>query len=369
MDNFLQVVLNSLQELTALDFTLLTFNVVLFFFARPILQKVSSENTQDAVFVSRLKFFRAINGLIFMFILAEDIFLPIAKHSWLTKIIALPLIVYTIYLSYFVLKYLIKKRFGRVKETNGSKVIVDTYNSHLLSLLAGVFMMILGLVATIQLLGFESMLRAGGVVGFMGVMLALTQAAWAPDIISGLIILNSEEFNDGDIIQFYDTKPVIGSVFKVKLFYTEILNLANNHRIMIKNSKLRDYTIHNLSRFSSAKGLREELQFNIGYEVQKAQVEKIFNDAAKDVCENPDVAVDSKYPIEVRATDAGDFAITWSVFYHTKKVHQLLKTRQAFRCAVITAAHDADISLATPVMHTNIGISCKDVKSKKASSS
>jgi len=36
---------------------------------------------------------------------------------------------------------------------------------------------------------------------------------------------------------------------------------------MVSNSKLRGQTIHSLSKFASAKGLREKLTFKIGYDI------------------------------------------------------------------------------------------------------
>lgn len=354
MNQFLQIILTSLQQLTAIDICLLSISIILLLFSKYLLsKKIINTVAKDASFNTRLKLFRSVNILIVIIIIFEDILVPVANHSWLTKIIAVPLIIYIIYIIFYILKYMIRKRYGHIRNHNGETVITDTYNSRILSILAALFLTIFALVSIIQLLGFESLLHAGGMIGFIGVMLALTQASWAPDIIGGLIILNSDQLNDGDIVQIFDDKLVVGSVFKVKLFYTEILNLTNNHRIMIKNSQLRDYTIHNLSRFSSARGLREELQFNIGYEITESKVVKMFASAEKNVCNNPSVDVDGKYPMEVRATKAGDFAITWSLFYYTKDVQKILSTRQSVRSAIIEAARLANISLATPILYKN----------------
>ena len=353
MNEFLQMILQSLQQLTIIDMSLMSLNIILLLFSKSIFsKKFTSATTKDTSFDTRVKLFRYVNVLIIVLILFEDVFVPVAQHSWLTKIIAIPLIVYIVYLTFYVLRYIIRKRFGRSRELNGKTKFVDTYNSRIFSILLALFLTIFTLISIIQLLGFDSLLHAGGMIGFIGVMLALTQASWAPDIISGLIILNSDLLNDGDIIQIFDEDPVIGSVFKVKLFYTEILNLTNNHRIMLKNSKLRDCTIHNLSRFASARGLREEQQFNIGYEVTESQVVKMFANAEKEVNANPDIPIDGQYPMETRATKAGDFAITWSLFYYIKEVQQILLIRQAVRSAVIEAARLAGISLATPILHS-----------------
>ncbi len=359
MNIFFQIIFHSLQQLTAVDISLMSLNILLLLFSKAIFsRKFTHSAVKDDSFDVRLKLFRSVNLLIIALILVEDVFIPVAQHSWLTKIIAIPLIIYVVYLIFYLLRYLIRKRFGCSRKHNGTITISDTYNSRILSILTALFLTIFTLISIIQLMGFDSLLHAGGMIGFMGVMLALTQASWAPDIISGLIILNSEQLNDGDIIQLFennsfDDNPIIGSVFKVKLFYTEILNLTNNHRIMLKNSKLRDCTIQNLSRFSSAKGLREELRFNIGYDVIEAQVVKMFAKVEKKVFDNRDIAVNEKYPMEIRATVAGDFAITWSLFYYTKEIQHILKTRQFVRSAVIAVAHQENITLATPILYSS----------------
>jgi len=63
------------------------------------------------------------------------------------------------------------------------------------------------------------------------------------------------------------------------MFHTEILNLVNNHRVMLKNARLREFTIQNLSKFASAKGLREQLSFKIGYDISPEKVRKMFKAA------------------------------------------------------------------------------------------
>ena len=354
MNEFLQIIIHSLQALTPVDISLMLINILLLLFSKYILsRKTKNTAAQDESFGIRLKLFRSVIILIMIAILLEDVIVPAASHSWMTKIIAIPLIIYVIYLIFYLIKYLIRKRYGHIREFHGETIITDTYNSRILSILAAVFLTIFALVTIIQLLGFESLLHAGGMIGFIGVMLALTQASWAPDIISGLIILNSQWVGDGDTIQIFDDNPVIGSVFKVKLFYTEILDIRNNHRIAIKNSLLRDFPIRNLSRFSSPRGLREELQFNIGYDVAESKVVKMFAVAEQSLSDNPDVAIEDQLAMEVFASKTGDYAITWSLFYYIKEVQQIFKVRQSVRSAVIEAARQENISLATPILYSH----------------
>ena len=155
----------------------------------------------------------------------------------------------------------------------------------------------------------------------------------------------------GDVIEFNDGHSSLGVIYKTKVFHTEILNLVNNHRIMIKNSRLREHTIHNLSKFASAKGLREKLGFKIGYDTSIQKVKTMFNAAYATAKLDADICIEHQYPLEIGIDSAGDFAVEWVIYYYTKEVRQLLRTRQSFIKLILKTAQEYNISLATPQLH------------------
>ncbi|MFC1684645.1 mechanosensitive ion channel domain-containing protein [Pseudomonadota bacterium] len=334
-----------------LDGVLLVVNGLLLLFSRSILERFTPAVGDGSRFSGRLHIFRAANLLVLLLVLFYNLFPPLADRFWITRLLSTVLIGYLGYLGFHVTNYLIKKRFGREREVNGAAVVSETYNSRVLSLITAVFLFIVCLIAIVRVLGFESLLEAGGVIGFVGVFLALTQGSWAPDIISGLVILNSRLFEEGDVIEVNDGGRVIGVVFKTKVFHTEVLNLVNNHRIMLQNSRLRALTIHNLSKFASARGLREELHFKIGYEVDEARVRELFMAASEEAVQDADILLEAQYPIEIRVQNAGDFAVEWTIYYYTKDVKHLLRTRQLFLAVILRHAAQRGVSLATPLRH------------------
>lgn len=347
----LSTLAEGLSHFSALDWVLLGVSSLLLLFSRPLLERLSPRDQEEGRFAGRLHIFRAANLLVLLLVLFYNLFPPLADRFWITRLLSTILIGYLGYLGFHIANYLIKKRFGREREVNGAAVLSETYNSRALGLIAAVFLFIVCLIAIVRVLGFESLLEAGGVIGFIGVFLALTQGSWAPDIISGLVILNSRLFDEGDVIEVQDNGRVIGVVFKTKVFHTEILNLVNNHRIMLQNSRLRGLTIHNLSKFASARGLREELCFKIGYEVDEGRVFELFTGAFEEAVQDADALLEAQYPIEIRATNAGDFAVEWSVYYYTKDVKHLLRTRQLFLAVILRHAAEQGVSLATPLRH------------------
>jgi hypothetical protein len=339
-------------HLSAGDWFLLSINSLLLVFSRPIVAKIDEAAEAEGKSSRALFVFQAINALVILLVLFNSFYQSLSSQTIFSKIIGTLLIIYMGYLFYHLSGLLIRHRYGKKRTVNDETVISETYSSRALSLLVSILLFIVGLIAVVQLWGFIGLLEAGGVVGFFGVMLALTQAAWAPDIISGLIILNSKLVEEGDVIELNEAgKTIMGVVFRTKVFHTEILNFVNNHRIVVKNSKLREYTIHNLSRFASAKGLRELLTFKIGYEVLGVNVEQMFQDVFELAIADADIDISDQHEIEVRVLSTGDYAVTWGFFYYTKETKTLLATRQKLTRLILDESIKRNIRLATPVLH------------------
>jgi len=273
----------------------------------------------------------------------------------MTRLLAAVMVAFLGYLTAHLANFLIQRRFGKKREVNGSSVYAETYNTRLLSLLSSILLFVVVLIAEVQIMGLESLLEAGGVIGFFGVILALTQGAWAPDIISGLVILNSRLVEEGDVIELGDTDPTVATVFKTKMFHSELLNMANNHRTMISNAALRGTTIHNLSKFASAKGLREAVRLKVGYDTSRDTMQAYVDDVFAQLASDRDVPVEQGTRPELHTTDAGDFAVEWTVFYYTKDVRKVLGTRQRVLSALIDGARAHGVDLSTPVLYQGVG--------------
>ncbi len=343
-------------KLGVLGYAIIGINLVLLFFAKRILVILGQDETEATGFKRKLAVFRALNVLMIIVYGYVKFYQPIAssdvERGLAYKLIAVLAVLYLAYLSSNLLYYFIVKQYGKQREIKGKLRWIPTYQTRLLSIFASVFVSIIAMISIIHVLEFNSLLEAGGIVGFIGVMLALTQSSWAPDIFSGLILLNSDMLQEGDVIQIKESKSVYGLVYKTKVFHTVILSLADNHRIMIRNTKLRDFIIHNLSKFASAKGLREHLIFKIGYDVSIEECHQLFEAAIEKVRVNMEADIETKHDFEYVINDTGDHAVEWKFYYYTKKVDKLINIRQKLMEFILETANERKISLATPLTHS-----------------
>ena len=334
------------------DIAVVAVNLLLIIFAKPLMQRLSSGTLAEKTISFRVKLLQGLNVIILLVYGYEHIYQPTDGTHKAISLLSIVAIIYLTYLINYIALFLIKKNYGKEREILGKAIYIETYQTRILSIIASVLLTIIALISIVKQLGFDSLLEAGGVLGFIGVLLALTQASWAPDIISGLIILHSDMFEEGDIVDLEN--GAYARVYKTKLFHTEVLNIGNNHRIMIRNANLRDRTIHNLSKFASSKGLRECMVFKIGYDVDSTRVRAMF-DAAIAQATLSSVPLCAEPPAEVKVLDTGDHAIHWGLLYYIQEADRLLEIRRNLREIVLNSANERSISLATPLTYTRIG--------------
>lgn len=344
--------LNLFNQFDASGYLIIGVNILLLVFARKILMRVYPDPEKVSNFSRKVMIFRAFNLLIMIVYSYYRFFQDKENKALWLKVLAVLAIIYFAYLLMHLAHAILVRQYGKEREIKGKKRYTSTYQTRLLSIFSSIFIGVLALLTIIRFLGFDSLLEAGGVIGIIGVFLALTSSIWAPDIFNGLIILNSDMISEGDVIQFKDgSESVYGLVYKTKVFHTVILNIVNNHRVMIRNSKLRDYIVHNLSKFASARGLRENLTFKIGYDVSTDAVGRLFQTVYTKAKEDVGIAIEEQYELEYGVKDTGDHAVDWVFYYYTKDVEKLMLTRQRLLQLMLETAIAQQISLATPLSH------------------
>ncbi len=264
----------------------------------------------------------------------EDVFMHIAG-SMVTLYISI--------LIFNILSYFSRQKFGGIKKLDGKKVHIDSYNSRLVDLCLITFTIFLDFYILIQIWDWDSMLETTGLFGVLLGFLALTNQIWAPDLFYGMVILNSQQIEDGDVIQLNDeTHEYI--INKITFIYTILLDVRNNHRTMIRNSKMMEKKIDNLSKRASSEGLRFSLTYKIGYpDISSAEtrpdreqilgkfqgkINSMFTAVNNEmVVRNDSVRINANYPLEWHLTSTGDHALEYTLFYSLESLPNTKVTR------------------------------------------
>jgi len=103
--------------------------------------------------------------------------------------------------------------------------------------------------------GADSLLGTTGIFGIFIGFLAFTSGIWAPDIVSGLIILNSDILVDGDVVVIDGHKDEF-IIARITLIYVVLYDVRNNHRSLLRNTQFIQNRIDNLSRVADGDALQ-----------------------------------------------------------------------------------------------------------------
>jgi len=287
--------------------------------------------------------------------------------------------IYTALLIYNALSFVSRMRFGKTRIIDEKTVHLESYNSRLVDIVVVIVLILLTLYALIKIWHFDSMLEATGLFGFAFAFLALTNAIWAPDLYHGMVILSSNMLDDGDTIRMKGNDAYY-IIFKVTFVYTILLDLENNHRSLIRNSRLSDAHIENLSKRASPEGLREQIVFNIGYpEITeddpdqrrvhvrelKAKVDGMFKAVNQAAIEHQSAAINENIPFEWTLVKTGDFSLEYALYYYLNPLPNTRTTRTIRNCLFATRYRitelayqysvEHDIDLATPILFNQRG--------------
>jgi len=342
-------------------------NILLFLLARPILNLIEPTEKNS----SKIKIFRALNVMVLILHLVDLILLG-ANSNYQHYFIRLGYSLMTLYAAMFIYSLtcaLSKRRFGKEKALDNQTLYLETYSSRLVEMVWLVIIVITAIYILIKIWQLEDMFT--GIYGILAAFLAFTSGIWAPDIISGLIILNTEILEDGDvvIIEGHTNEYVIS---RVTLIYVVLYDIRNNHRTLMRNSLFTGSRIDNISRVASTNGNRHSITYKIGYPAFtgfknerkeqlddfKKSVSDMFETAYARCVENESIKVNPNQPFEWAMTNAGDYALEYTLWVYLARIpnskvtstlrRHLMGTMYKVNEAVFDASIEEGIDLSTP---------------------
>jgi len=378
---FLNSLVNELTSSERLGLNFLFFlNIILLLLARPIVNLISPNQENK----NKVKIFQALNLLVIVLQIVDIALRQLvpeygqarggedsSEGGYLVKLGISLMVIYGGVFLYSLCGTLSRKRFGRSRTLDDQTIYIETYNSRLVSIVLMAVIAMTVIYALIKVWDADSLLGTTGIFGiFLGLM-AFTSSIWAPDIFSGMIILNSDILVDGDVVVIdgHEDEFIIA---RVTLIYVVLYDIRHNHRTLLRNTQFIQSRIDNLSRIASSDGIRQAYKYNIGYPDLSADPDvrqKEFSDfkesiedlfaRAFEMCLNKDnIKINQNKPFEWAMTSAGDYALEYTMWVFLERIpntkvtstirRHLMGTMFKVNEAVFEASVLEGIDLSTP---------------------
>jgi len=350
-----------------LNIIIFLLNILLYFKAKKVVTFLN-HGEEDSV---KTSIFKTFNIILLITHLLDLIF-----QEYALNIINIGYTVVTIYIGavfYEVISYFNRKKFGSKKQLNDKIKYEETYQTKINNIFIFIIIFSLVLVNILKLWGMESALEQKGFIGIILAGLLFTSAHWLPNIFKGLTLMNSNRISKGDVIILNHR---IYIVFDMGLQYTRLLNVENNKRVLLENSKFSENQISNLSKKASMEGYRVSIYYNVSYPSEKLKTEEeydkeinkfktIFKDVFEEIEDNKEYKIMTNKGYDLYLVEAGDYALKWKFsFYYedfpkgasTGAIRKILSSKYRLNELIQKKAHLKGISLATPdlVIETNI---------------
>jgi len=354
-----------------------SLNILLFIFARPLLNLIAPGENNS----SKVKIFRALNIIVLALHLLDLIIAGATRnyHHYFINLGYSLMIIYAGMLAYSFLGSVSKKRFGRERVQDDKTVYNETYSTRLVNLVILVLIAMTAIYALIVVWGADGLLGPTGIFGILMAFLAFTSSVWAPDIISGLIILNSQSLEDGDVVVIDGHRDEY-VISRVTLIYVVLYDIRNNHRTLMRNSLFTSSRVDNLSRVASTNGVRQALTYKIGYPQftgrsderaeQLTAFRKSIDDMftrAYEVCkEREEVKISEAKSFEWAMTNAGDYALEYTLWIYLQRIPNT-KITSRLRQHLMGTIYKVNEEVYTASILENIDLSTPDVIQAKIS--
>jgi len=390
--DFLQGLMSELTSGDRLGFSVLFFlNILLLLLARPLVNAISPNQDNK----TKIKIFQALNLLV-LSLQVIDFALRQAKiysgdgSGYFINLGASLMVVYGGVFLYSLCGTLSRKRFGRSRTLDNQTIHVETYNSRLVTIVMLAVIVLTVIYVLIKIWGADSLLETTGIFGIFLGFLAFTSSIWAPDIVSGMIILNSDILVDGDvvIIDGHEDEFIIA---RVTLIYVVLYDVRNNHRTLLRNTQFLQGRIDNLSRIASSDGIRLGIVYNIGYpnfgtdiKTRKAEldafqekIDDLFSRSFEACKDREEIKINQNKPFEWALTNAGDYALEYTMWVYLERIpntkvtsrirRHLMGTMYKINEAVFEVSVLEEIDLSTPdLMQANVITQAMPVKKTTA---
>jgi hypothetical protein len=340
LGHLLQSKISSVYSL--FDYFVLGINALIFLFSSKIVSQFGYSKS-DRRYSTSVWVLRVVNVTLFALYFLAVFFTEKARPLSVTGLTLL-----CVYLLAHLFQLHALKRYGRIREIEGSEVLSHTYQSEVIGLIGWAIGALISFLIIINLWDMTSWLHTTSVVGAVVLIVYSTKDVWAPDNIHGLILLYNNDVEPGSVVQVKEI-DLLAVVVRTSLTQTVFKDLRRKYKILLPNSRFRSCKIEILTSDSNG-NLDCFVDFKIGYGFSGEEIVSFLKDVWQRVADNSSLIHEERSP-KVRIVENGDHAVIWRLSYHINSAYRLIEAEYLVNRAAYDLSLERGIGLNTPITH------------------
>jgi hypothetical protein len=276
------------------------------------------------------------------------------KIEFLSQMATLCISLFIVYIVSLLIHRKILLLYGEEVEAAWQKYFKKWYKVSLFSLFVNVACFFIGVFLCIEIFQLNSIIQIGGLWAWILAFMWFTASVWALDMIAWIILLQSSNYESGNVFYIYDLKKYVW-LKSISLTEVKLIDLRTGNPILFRPSKFRDLTVKNISLWIVGKTSKVlcQMDIKIWYHIRKDDIAALCYDAFDtlqvDILapETTNYFWEEPYR-ELLIENFWDYAVEYKFFYTLSSPFYIFKAERLLNEYFLTYQQERNIFFATP---------------------
>jgi len=244
--------------------------------------------------------------------------------------------------------------YGKEVEVSGQKYFKKWYEASLFTLGINIITFFVAIFICIKIFDLNSLVEIWGLWAGILAFMWFTAPVWATDMVAGIIILQSKNFETGQVYYLYERKLYVW-IKSISLTEVKCIDLRSGNPIMFRPSDFRNLAVKNLSQWISGKSskIMKEMTIQVAYDIELETLSELCYEAFDTMRVDllaPEV-INYFWDEPFRSLEIGsfgDYAVEYKFFYTITSPFYIFKAERLLNRYLLKVQKEKNIYFSTP---------------------
>jgi hypothetical protein len=244
--------------------------------------------------------------------------------------------------------------YWREVEVSGQKYFKRGYEASLFSLIIYIFTFFIGVFLCIKIFELDTLIEIGWLWAWILAFMWFTAPVWATDMVAGIIILQSKNFETGQVYYLYERDLYVW-IKSISLTEVKCIDLKFWNPILFRPSDFRNLAVKNLSQGINGKSSRilREISIFINYKEDFEQIKTLcyeaFDTLQVDLLTPDSTNYYGEEPHRsLEIANFSDYAVEYKFFYTINSPFYIFKAERLLNEYLLKWQKEKNIYFSTP---------------------